>query len=386
MKIKRYIGNNAQEAILKVKMDLGKDALILSTKKVRRKGIKFFFGKPLVEVLAAIDKNIDKGLKVDRKVENKEFLNKINISRNNGDEKVFEFESKVSNMEKMISQIYNKLNNTDVKNRNIKNNEKTSQKVLEVFRNNLIKNDVEEDIVKDIIVNVQNKLGNDINVNNSARLLRQIIVGILGKAKPISIENKTGPKKVIFVGPTGVGKTTTLAKIAANYSLNYKKSVGLITADTYRIAAVEQLKTYAEILGLPVKVIYSANEINTALEEYKDKDIVLIDTAGRSSKNKPQFEELKQLIEISRVDETFLVLSATTSIKNCRDILKNYNFLKVYKLIFTKLDESPISGIILNARYLTNKDLSYVTTGQSVPDDFEVANVDKIAKNLLGST
>jgi flagellar biosynthesis protein FlhF len=193
------------------------------------------------------------------------------------------------------------------------------------------------------------------------------------------------PTVAVFVGPTGVGKTTTIAKIAANFALNHKKNVGFITADTYRIAAVEQLKTYAEILGMPVSVIYSPSEIRSAIIEFSDKDLILIDTAGRSHRNKSQFEELKTLVAASGANEAFLVLSATTSIGSCKEILKNYDFLKDYKLIFTKLDEVREAGIILNVKSHSKKSLSYLTTGQSVPDDIEVANIDKITKILLGS-
>jgi len=374
MKIRRYIGKNTQEAILKVKMDLGSEAVILNTRKIKKKGLWNAFAKPMIEVLAALDEG---------NVNNVEKKGKSNDS---GDkEKVSVLENKVLNIEKMLTHIYEQMRNTKVQENGKRENLKIGNKIIEIFENNLIKNDVEEQIVKNIINIVKNKIGYNTSVNESARVLKQLLVGMLGKPLPISIDSEKKMKKVIFVGPTGVGKTTTLAKIAANYSLNHKKNIGLITADTYRIAAVEQLKTYAEILGLPLKVVYSANEIGGAINEYMDKDIILIDTAGRSLKNKAQADELKELIKESQADEIFLVLSATTSPKNCRDILKQYSFMEDYKLLFTKLDETPINGIILNARYLTNKSLSYITTGQSVPDDFEVVNVDEIAKNLLGS-
>jgi len=189
----------------------------------------------------------------------------------------------------------------------------------------------------------------------------------------------------IFIGPTGVGKTTTLAKIAAEYSLNSNKNVALITADTYRIAAVDQLKTYAEIMGMPLSVIYSPGEVKDILEKYNDKDLVLIDTAGRSSKNKVQFDELDELLKMSGADEVYLLISATTSIRNSMEILKSYSFLKDYKLIFTKIDETSAMGTILNVSFITGKKLSYITNGQSVPDDIEVASIDSIVKNLLGS-
>jgi flagellar biosynthesis protein FlhF len=218
-----------------------------------------------------------------------------------------------------------------------------------------------------------------------AAQLSGIIAGLLGKPDTIQDKSNGKPVTVIFVGPTGVGKTTTLAKIAANYLLNRKKTVGLITADTYRIAAVEQLKTYAEILGIPVSVAYTPAEMKEAVSLHSDKDLILIDTAGRSHKNKAQFEELKALIAASAADEVYLVLSATTSQRNCREILNSYSFLSDYKLLFTKADETPVLGIILNVRYMTGKSLSYITTGQSVPDDIETANIDKITKNLMGS-
>jgi len=208
---------------------------------------------------------------------------------------------------------------------------------------------------------------------------------LLGKPETIKVNQDGKPLTAIFVGPTGVGKTTTLAKIAANYLLNHKKSVGMITADTYRIAAVEQLKTYGEILGIPVSVVYSPNDIRDAVSQHSDKDVILIDTAGRSHRNKTQFEELKALIAASGADEVYLVLSVTTSIRNCREILTSYDFLKDYKLIFTKTDEAPVQGVILNVKYITGKTLSYITTGQNVPDDIEVANIEKITKNLIGS-
>ena len=178
------------------------------------------------------------------------------------------------------------------------------------------------------------KCNSNVSVNNTALMLHNLISECLE-----SRNNKTRedgkPTIVMFVGPTGVGKTTTLAKIAADYALNHQKDVGLITADTYRIAAVEQLRTYAEILGMPLNVVYSLNEINDIIESYREKDVIFIDTAGRSCRNKPHFNELKALVETIGADEIFLVLSATTSMNNCREIIDSYSFLGNYKLIFT---------------------------------------------------
>ncbi len=407
MKIRRYMGTNAQEAILKVKMDLGSEAVILNTRKVRKKGLLSMFAKPMFEVLAAIDNDFDskKGRgQLGQEERHQQKLQKqhctvfgnypneqdkeININSHKKEEKINELENKISNMESILDKIYHQMHTVSPKIITATQEEKQQKlysKVLQQFYDNLIKNEVDVDIAKKIADTVNEKIGDSSGINETASLMYNIISGILGKPETITLRDDKKPNRIIFVGPTGVGKTTTLAKIAAYYSLNMKKSVGLITADTYRIAAVEQLRTYADILGMPVNVIYSPGEIKEAIELYSDKDVVLIDTAGRSHRNQFQFEELKSLIVASEADEIYLVLSTTTSVRNCKEILAGYSFLKDYKLIFTKVDETPINGIILNAKYQTNKKLSYFTTGQCVPDDIEVVDTDRITKNLLGS-
>jgi flagellar biosynthesis protein FlhF len=258
-------------------------------------------------------------------------------------------------------------------------------KVLRLFYNNMIKNEVEPEYTKEIIEKVSVMLCDDENSNDAATVLYNEVFAALGQPEALTLRVDKKPTVVIFIGPTGVGKTTTLAKIAANHALEKNLKVGLITADTYRIAAVEQLRTYAEILGMPLSVLYSPTEMKKALDEYRDKDLILIDTAGRSYRNKGQFEELKELISESCADEVYLVLSSTTSIRNNKEIINNYSFLDKYKLVFTKTDETPALGIMLNSRIMTGKALSYLTIGQGVPDDIEVASVDRITRNLIGS-
>ena len=392
MKIRRYMGKNTQEAILKVKMDLGNDALILNTRKVRQKGLFKIFLKPMFEVLAAVDEYSSSSREKDAqrredKIQTPAIENSEKAIAAESQEKINTLENKVMGMETLLQKIYEQMQSTDRKSDTNNHVEKPQEYsgVLQLFYNNLVKSEVEVDLARKIIDSVASKVGVPSSVNDAASVLYNTISGMLGKPETLKLREDGKPTVVILVGPTGVGKTTTLAKIAANYLLNYKKTVGLITADTFRIAAVEQLKTYAEILGIPVSVIYSSNEITDAINLYNDRDIILIDTAGRSHRNKSQFEELKALVSISNADDIYLVLSATTSNRNCREIISNYGFLKNFKLIFTKIDEAPVAGIILNIRSITGKSLSYITTGQSVPDDIEVANTDRLTKNLLGS-
>lgn len=391
MIIRRYLGNNAQEAILKVKMDLGSEALILNTKKVRKKGILNFFSKPMVEVLAAVDSEyaLKKNRENEKNVEKQQIFPNDASNKNYFDkkeEKITHLENKVNNIEKMLQKVYQHVQNGDGSINAERQDARAQQaNILQLFYNNLLKNDVEAEYAKQVINMVKEKVGSNASVNDAASVLHNVIASIIGKPETIKLREDGKPTVVVFIGPTGVGKTTTLAKIAANFALNQEKKVGLITADTYRIAAVEQLKTYAEILGMPLNVVYSVNEIKEAINSYSDKDIILIDTAGRSHRNKTQFDELKTFVDAAGADEIYLLLSATTSNNNCREIINNYNFLKDYKLIFTKLDEAPVCGMILNVKFMTKKSFSYITNGQSVPDDIEVANVERISKALLGS-
>jgi len=395
MKIRRYVASNTQEAILKVKMDLGSEALIINTRKVRKKGLKGLFSKPMIEVLAAVDEYSvprDSNAGTQNGIANntngsQAVLSKNAINSDEKEEKIANLENKILSIEETVRKLSSqvKTEGPSAAKKDVADHKSQVSRIADIFYSNLTKNEVDPDIARKLIDTAIAMAPAEKGVNDIAVRLYTIITDILGRPDTIKTNKEGKPTVVVFVGPTGVGKTTTLAKIAANFLLAQNKTVGLITADTYRIAAVEQLKTYAEILGIPVSVVYTASEIKDAINQHADKDLVLIDTAGRSHKNKTQVEELKELIRASNADEIYLVLSATTSTRNCRDIIESYSFLKDYKLIFTKTDETPVYGLMLNIRYMTGKSLSYITTGQSVPDDIETANIEKITKNLIGS-
>ncbi len=379
MKIRRYFGKNAQEAILKVKMDLGSDAIILNTKKVRQKGITKIFSKPVVEVLAAVDE-------YNNTAKNK--MEPVGTAKEKDKTRLNDLEDKVVGIEDMLQRIFDKIQSPDSQSEagdnQVKNDENGRSEILHILSERLANNEVAPEIIKKIMGSIESQIRSVKSINECSVLLYNVISKLLGEPETIQLKNNGKATVVIFIGPTGVGKTTTLAKVAASYSLNYNKEVGLITTDTYRIAAVEQLKTYAEILALPLSIAYSANEIREMIDSFSDKDLILIDTAGRSHRNKAQFEEIKTWVEASGADEIYLVLSMTTSNKSCKDIIENYGFLKNYKLIFTKMDEVTTSGLILNVRAMTSKKLSFITNGQNVPDDMEIVDTDKLVKNLLG--
>ena len=183
-------------------------------------------------------------------------------------------------------------------------------------------------------------------------------------------------------GKGGVGKTTTLAKIAAKFVLEQRTNVALITADTYRISAVEQLKTYSDILELPLEIVYNPTELSAALERHRDKELILIDTAGRSQHNEYQMRELDEFLRVNPRIEKHLVISATTKLADARQIMNKFLQVEPDKIIFTKTDETGSLGMIINLLRDSKYSLSYVTTGQSVPDDIERAGAE-ILTNLL---
>ena len=198
-------------------------------------------------------------------------------------------------------------------------------------------------------------------------------------------EPAAGQANVIaLVGPTGVGKTTTIAKLAAPYALSRKRRIGLVTLDTYRIAAVEQLRTYAEIMDVPVRVAHGRKDIVQALQSLSGCDLIFLDTAGRSQKNREQVAEMEKVLEGIRC-EPHLVVSATTKPRDLHEIVREFSAVRFRSLILTKLDETNTLGPALELITQTGLSVSYVTAGQRVPEDIEAADPHRFAARLLRS-
>jgi len=193
----------------------------------------------------------------------------------------------------------------------------------------------------------------------------------------------SGPRVVALVGPTGVGKTTTVAKLAARFGLQGDGKVGLITVDTYRIAAVEQLKTYAKIMGVPIRVAVDAPGFRSAVEELADRDLVLVDTAGQSPRDEAALADLLALFPADVAVEVHLVLAVTTRTRDLEKVLRHYRDVKVSRLLLTKLDETECHGPLLSLPVVSRLPLSFLTTGQNVPDDIEEATPDAVARYLV---
>lgn len=375
MMIKRYIGKSTQEAMVKLRRELGNDAVILHTRKIRKPGITGFFKKPLIEIVAALDDNkkTRQGEVKRKKTKNiTEELNKnLFLKKENNSN---DLTSEIKQLKYMVKDVIERVD---------KKYEEDLPLVLKKYKINLIKKGVAEEVVNNLLKKVTRQINIEMEDEPTLKkVIKSSILDYLGEPLPIELNGKQ--KVVFFVGPTGVGKTTTLAKIAANYALQQREKVGLITADTYRIAAVEQLKTYSEILGVPIKIIYETKEIYSALSNLDEKELILIDTAGRNHKDSKQINEIKELVESIDNKEVYLVLSATTDWNTTKSIIKRYDIFNDYKIIFTKLDESDNLGIVLNTKYYSNRPLSYFANGQNVPEDIEIANINEISKHLIG--
>jgi flagellar biosynthesis protein FlhF len=250
---------------------------------------------------------------------------------------------------------------------------------------NLIQNSVAEELAVDIVKSLSRDLRPDQLTRPDVirERVAELIERLVPSCGPIVRKQTPGPHVLALIGPTGVGKTTTLAKLAANLKLKEGHRVGLITLDTYRIAAVDQLRRYADIIGSPLKVVSNPDELRAAVAGMSNLDFVLIDTAGRSPRDTPKLNELRELLDAIQPDDVHLVLSSTSGQESVELAYQRFSEVRVDKMIFTKLDEASHVGVVLNVCHKVNKALSYVTTGQDVPNDIEVGRGRLLAKMIL---
>ena len=410
MIIKKYIGKTEEAAAELARQELGRDAVIMNVKKNIPKGLAKFFRKESVEVTAAVDELVleesakdmpdfaklqeamrgDVAPAPDSKAAKAEAAKRVLAEKNQVI--LEEKESVKEETEAQTNAIQQKLQvqaaETAEKEKKSGKKKKISDKnkaYLRLIRSQMKNNEVDEIYIEQILEEIEDSIKNDASLDNVLSGVYQKIVLKIGRPHLIDLHAKK-KKYIFFIGPTGVGKTTTIAKLASMLKLSSKAKVALLTSDTYRIAAVEQLKTYANILGVPLRVVYSAGEMTEAFEDLKKYDLVLIDTAGRSHNNKEQKEDIHGLLETVPEEEreVFLVMSATTKYRDLVRISQSYSEITKYSLIFTKLDETDAVGNILNIRMLTGASLSYVSWGQNVPDDIGKVDAQKMAKQLLG--
>ena len=416
MIIKKYLAKTETQAIEMAKEDLGSNAVVMNIKKISPKGLAKLFMKGKVEVTAAIDENVEyqsslsgsanKQNSAKEAVTPPQFVKAIIaedsdklVNEKKAEESI---EDKLNHLKKMLEQQMVGKEERESENSEPKEGVRTAAKTRQerissaekkardckaLIKKQLQKNEVDPDQIEEIMQEIEESLPVDAAIDQILAAFYQKIILMLGQPYTLEETGKEGKSKekyIFFLGSTGVGKTTTIAKIASKLKLEKNLNIALATADTYRIAAVEQLKTYANILSAPLKVIYSPEELGEIKEEMDQYD--LIDTAGCSHKNKEQLEDIKKLLDQVPISEreVYLVLNAATKYSDLKEIADVYKDMTDYSIIFTKLDETSTTGVLLNMRLYTQNPLSYVTWGQNVPDDIGKLDAQKIAKQLLG--
>lgn len=367
MIIRKYIVKDMNEAMAKIRFELGKDAVIISQNKVRKPGFTGLFQPKLIEVTAALE-------------------NTKTTSENDKDEK--EFQESVNNIKKLMEEqiITSKKEEKDVETENNIKDEMLEMKAMlnEVMKNTVSMGTPSEEVEYLKSLDIQDEYIEDLVMAAKQKKIdfKEAVKEVMATEILTTTEELKG--KVVLVGPTGVGKTTTIAKLAGKLALGEKKKVGLITIDTYRIGAVEQLKTYAEIMNIPFKVVITIKDMEDAINELDYCDVILIDTTGRSSKNAMQLSELRAFIKKAEPDQTALVVSAITKNKDLQIILEGYKDLEYEKVIITKLDETSAYGSIYNICKMADKPICYITTGQNVPEDIKEPRIDDILSIISG--
>lgn len=376
MRLKTYIVDSLPEAMAQIKKDLGEEALILNTKKVKTQGFLGLFKKEKLEIIAAVETKQKLQLrnqpkkKVIQETEVRDYsLNQPNNPSNVHENQTSELMNELKNIKKMMIQVME---------------EDRLPESLKKVNQQLIGQDIVPEIRSELLAKMMLILGQNPGLTNKQvyTIAHNEMVQLIKVHQKIP-ENKN-QDVICFVGPTGVGKTTTIAKIAADFMLNGDKKVGLITSDTYRIAAVEQLKTYAGILNIPIKIVQSPAEVNNALSELSSCDIILMDTAGRNYQQKQYINELELLLSEEQKIQINLVLSLTSKYQDMKKIIDNFKTIPIDQLLLTKKDETSSNGAILNLIYEYSIPLRYLTNGQSVPDDIVTVTPELIANFLLG--
>ncbi|MCD7709626.1 MAG: flagellar biosynthesis protein FlhF [Clostridiales bacterium] len=424
MTINKFQGKTEDEAINRAKLEFGDDAVIMNVRELKAKGPLAFLKNPTFEVTAAVreretnfaprlqkaqqqptvfDYKADETLDVSKLEEEGYAPQRRKIPPVQRVTPIDTPDPEEKETEAVPAQKQVRYTLAEKEDRQDDISERIDEKLAEqkaekkpqtseslnfvrALYTTLLKNEVNERYINMVMEEAERYIRPGNNLDLILSNVYQKLILQFGQPHTIEVGTER-PKVVFFIGPTGVGKTTTIAKIASKYKMEYGKKVAFVTADTYRIAAPEQLQVYANIIEAPMEIVYSAQEMNEKLSDFAGYDLIFVDTAGFSHRNISQRNDVKELIngldeKVPR--EIYLVLSATTKYNDLLEIVDVYRDIADYKLIFTKLDETTTYGNMLNVRLYSQADLSYVTTGQNVPDDIEVFDTQKIVKRLLG--
>ncbi|KAA0966498.1 flagellar biosynthesis protein FlhF [Sporosarcina sp. ANT_H38] len=364
MKMKKYTAESMVDAMKKVRMDFGDDAIILSSNVVKSKGFLGLFKKKVVEVVAGFDEPAPK-------IEETVFL-PISSHTEKDDGASMELKKEMTEMKKMLKDMQQAASHSRFPDE------------MKPLLTHLEKQGLSVNFITELGENLYDRMKAEKKYFTNEEQLVIVKQFLEREIGDLPFGGISFNKKFINVlGPTGVGKTTTIAKIAARALLENKKKIGFITTDTYRIAAIEQLRTYANLLQAPVEIAYNSTDFEKALEKLADRDLIFIDTAGRNYKETKFVEDLARLIDFSLDMESYLVLSLTSKEEDMRVIVEQFKSFAVEKFIFTKMDETGSIGPMFNLMKDYGIGTAYYTDGQEVPEDITEADSMKLITLLL---
>lgn len=414
MIIKKFVGKTEEEAVEAAKKELGGGAVIMNVRLVKRRGLAALFGGKRTEVTAALEEEND----IVRKARSaptfqaqagEEERGPIQTAARNPEgilssgnrlssEESQAIEKKLDSLQQLLvnrfqqSEEERKDARGDVSAAEEEGEEEREeiteqQRFIRLLYNTMLRSEVDEKYANQIVDDIDVAGQPNMPLDRILANVYQKMILKFGRAEGITPAGE-GPKIVLFMGPTGVGKTTTIAKIAGSFTVEEKKKVALLTADTYRIAAAEQLRTYANILEIPFRVLYSQEDAEDAVREFQAYDYIFVDTAGHSHKNADQMGNTVKLLETLKEAgefQAFLVLSVTTKYRDLLKIVSSYEAFTDFQLIFTKLDETMTMGNLLNMKLYMGTPIAFVTNGQDVPNNIEKFNPQKTVKQILST-
>ncbi len=378
MRILKIKGKSEEVIYEQIKKEYGDTALILSTQHEKEKGFFNWFRPTKTVVTVAVPED-ELATSKDRgslKLEKLEQIEKLSTPQETAVDSVdmlVAIKQQMDEMQASLVKLYE-----GEKKEVIPSPQECSEvdKMKQLLKEKLLEQGIHPEVIESFLARSEQE-----DVEDFVREFYAQMEDLLSQ----SVSEGILPKIVFFVGPTGVGKTTTIAKLTADYVLNRRKKVVLFTSDTYRIAAIEQLRTYADILGVDIEIIYEEEELTQYINKWQEVDHIFIDTAGRSHKNIEQLKDMKFLIDSVPKKEVLLVMNASTAYKDIKNIIATYETLcDEFKLIITKLDETDQIGNILNIIYCSQKPVLYLTTGQNVPSDIVTFQAEHYASDLLG--
>ncbi len=378
MEIKTFRAKTMQEALDLVRQDMGPEAMVLHTRELNSGFVARWVRGRQYEIAASIDARVS--VPAEPRITAEMALPHADYSESFDEDYAATYRN---HFRQQQDHEFDELEllSEQMRQRSTEDREHRLPDALFEVYTDLIEADIDEQIAQEFVQYLQQQPG-----DREPAQLRTEVARLLANDLSVSgpIEASTGSGRVVaLVGPTGVGKTTTIAKLAANFRLRENKRVGLITVDTYRIAAVEQLRTYADIIDLPMEVVSTPREMREAVARMRDFDVVLMDTAGRSPRDEVRIQELRSMLAEAEPDEVHLVLSATSGARSLTSTAERFATVGTTAVLVTKIDEATGLGNLLTLARSSHLPFSYLTDGQNVPDDIQIAESAMLTQMML---